>query len=50
MWTIEFYRTRDDYENRSPDSTFNASDYDEAQMMQTAILKNNPGAVVSIGT
>jgi hypothetical protein len=50
MWRIEFYRTREDYDNRSPDATFDASSFEEAVQMMASILKNNPGAVVSLGT
>lgn len=49
MYRIDFYATREDYEDRRPDSTFDAFSLPEALAIQETLFKHHPAAVVAIG-
>jgi hypothetical protein len=49
MYRIEFFETREEYEIRRPDSTFNVLNWVEVEAVISNMINNNPDAVVSVG-
>lgn len=49
MYRIDYYLTRDDYEDRKLDSTFDPSSWGKAMEICKLLLDRNPHGVVCIG-
>lgn len=49
MYRIEFYETRNDFEDRRSDAFIDCLNWAEAVVVIEKLIENNPGAVVAVG-
>jgi len=49
MIRVEFFETREEYEERRADSFIDCMDLAEALVVMEKLLANHPGAVVAVG-